>query len=64
MTDQQHADFTIKADVSYALWPGDGNFCARLSAAPFVADLFWIVDRGGRVSELRPYRFGAFEGRR
>jgi len=63
MTDEQQ-HFTIKADVSYALWPGDGNFCARVSAQPVIADLFYLVDREGRYSELRPYRYGMAEARR
>ncbi len=43
---------------SYALWPGDGVFCGRVSSAVFTHDQMYLVDRNDRVSELRPYRFG------
>lgn len=44
--------------VTHALWPGDGVFCTKISSVAFQQDLFQLVDRDGRVSELRPYRIG------
>lgn len=48
----------VRVDVRYALWPGDGVFCTRISSAVFKVDLFQLVDRDGKLSELRPYRVG------
>jgi hypothetical protein len=57
--DQQQFHYTIRVEVDHALWPGGGVFCTRLVAPSiFPHDLFYLTDHEGRVSELRPYRFG------
>jgi hypothetical protein len=48
----------VRVDVAYALWPGDGVFCTRISGEVFKQPLFQLHDREGRVHELRPYRLG------
>lgn len=48
----------LEVEVTYALWPGDGVFCMKISSSAFHSDLFQLVDHDGRVSELRPYRIG------
>lgn len=48
----------VRVDVRYALWPGDGVFCTKVSGSPFREPLFQLTHREGRVSELRPYRLG------
>lgn len=40
--------------TSYALWPGDGVFCLKVSA-PKLADTFVLVDKDDRRMELRLY---------
>lgn len=56
MDEQGH--FTVSVKIDHALWPGDGVFCTRISSAVFKEDLLQLVDRDGKLSEIRPYRIG------
>lgn len=62
MADEQHI-FTVRVDVRYALWPGDGVFCTRVAGPVFAEPLYQLVDSEGRMHELRPYRVGEVPAR-
>lgn len=64
MPDQPPRSFTIRAQQSTALWPGDGVICVKVSAPRYFPDILYLVDRNDRVSELELYRFGMFGKRR
>lgn len=48
MMADEHAQFTIRVDVCYALWPGDGVFCTRISGPVFAQPLFQL-ETGARL---------------
>lgn len=48
--------------TAYALWPGEGFMCVRVSV-PKIADMLILVDRENRRSELRVFRYGEWRRR-
>lgn len=57
MANNEHTHL-IRVDVRYALWPGDGVFCTRVSGPIFEQPFFQLVDQDGRTHELQPLELG------